>query len=170
VAAQGPLAAAEPAAPSADAANLPAPQSGAAVAAPAQALVLYIEDEPVNALLVQHVLGLRPDCELRVAEDGTSGLALARSEHPALVLIDLNLPDMSGHEVLARLRADPATRGLRCVALTADAMPDNVERALAGGFDDFWSKPIEVQSFLAGLDRQLALARGAPAQGVALGC
>lgn len=135
----------------------------AAVAPPPEGgkpLVLYIEDEPVNALLVQHIMGLRPDCVLRVAQDGTSGLAAVRAERPALVLIDLNLPDMSGHEVLAQLRADPATRSLRCVALTADAMPANVERARASGFDDFWSKPIEVQTFLRGLDRQLALARG----------
>jgi CheY-like chemotaxis protein len=111
-------------------------------------------------------MGLRPGCELRVAQDGTSGLAAARSERPALVLIDLNLPDISGHEVLAQLRADPATRALRCVALTADAMPANVERARAAGFDDFWSKPIEVQSFLRGLDRQLALARGEAADAV----
>jgi CheY-like chemotaxis protein len=149
---------------------VPEPRLKAAAAAPvaapaprpsagAPALVLYIEDEPVNALLVEHIVALRQDCTLRVAPDGATGLALARSERPALVLIDLNLPDMSGHEVLARLRADPATRGLRCVALTADAMPANVERARAAGFDDFWSKPVEVQAFLAGLDRLLALAR-----------
>jgi PAS domain S-box-containing protein len=154
-----------PAAPAVQPQPQPQPQPAPAPtaqppAASATPLVLYIEDEPVNALLVQHIMGLRPGCELRVAQDGTSGLAAARSERPALVLIDLNLPDMSGHEVLAQLRADPATRALRCVALTADAMPANVERARAAGFDDFWSKPIEVQSFLRGLDRQLALARG----------
>jgi PAS domain S-box-containing protein len=143
----------------------PVPPTQPSAAGTAQ-LVLYIEDEPVNALLVQHIMGLRPGCELRVAQDGTSGLAAARSERPALVLIDLNLPDISGHEVLAQLRADPATRALRCVALTADAMPANVERARAAGFDDFWSKPIEVQSFLRGLDRQLALARGEAADAV----
>ena len=146
----------------------PAPAAPAPAPAPSQVpppregrpLVLYIEDEPVNALLVQHIMGLRPDCALLLAQDGAAGLAAARAQRPALVLIDLNLPDMSGHEVLAQLRADPATRALRCVALTADAMPANVERARAGGFDDFWSKPIEVQTFLRGLDRQLALARG----------
>ncbi|NML17722.1 hybrid sensor histidine kinase/response regulator [Azohydromonas caseinilytica] len=130
-------------------------------AAPGPALVLYIEDEPVNALLVRHILSLRPDCELRVADTGGAGIALARQQRPALVLIDLNLPDMSGHEVLAALRADPATRGLRCVALTADAMPESMERARACGFDAFWSKPIEVHAFLHGLDEQLALARDA---------
>ncbi|WP_198321044.1 CHASE domain-containing protein [Azohydromonas aeria] len=150
-----PVAAAAPP-PAADVAAAPRPRDAAA-------LVLYIEDEPVNALLMQHVLGLRPQCTLRLAEDGATGLVLARRERPALVLIDLNLPDMSGYEVLARLRADPATRGLRCVALTADAMPENVERARAAGFDAFWSKPIEVQSFLGGLDEQLGLARETPA-------
>jgi CheY-like chemotaxis protein len=126
-------------------------------------LVLYIEDEPVNALLVEHIMALRPQCRLCIAEDGESGLALARRELPAVVLIDLNLPGISGHEVLAQLRADPRTRGLCCVALTADAMPDNVERARASGFDDFWSKPIEVHPFLRGLDQMLAQAQDAAA-------
>ncbi|WP_051242108.1 hybrid sensor histidine kinase/response regulator [Azohydromonas australica] len=141
----------------AGAAPVPAPTAVAAMpAASAAPLVLYIEDEPVNALLVEHIMALRPQCRLRIAEDGESGLALARSELPALVLIDLNLPDMSGHEVLARLRADPRTRGLCCIALTADAMPDNVERARSSGFDGFWSKPIEIQAFLQRLDELLA--------------
>ncbi|WP_298232239.1 CHASE domain-containing protein [uncultured Azohydromonas sp.] len=164
----------------AEAVPVPAPPSPAPVAAcaptspPAAAmpatgaapLVLYIEDEPVNALLVEHIMALRPQCRLRIAESGESGLALARSELPALVLIDLNLPDISGHEVLARLRADPRTRGLRCVALTADAMPDNVERARASGFDGFWSKPIEIHAFLQRLDELLVREERPAAQGV----
>ena len=129
-------------------------------------LVLYIEDEPVNALLVEHIMALRPQCRLRIAEDGESGLALARSELPALVLIDLNLPGISGHEVLARLRADPRTRGLRCIALTADAMPDNVERARSSGFDGFWSKPIEIHTFLRRLDELLAREQSPPVHDV----
>ncbi|WP_198320707.1 hybrid sensor histidine kinase/response regulator [Azohydromonas aeria] len=127
-----------------------------AVAEPVPAAtVLYIEDDPVNALLVRHILELRPDCTLLEAADGAAGLALARQLRPDLVLIDMNLPDMSGVEVLHRLRADAATRALRCIALSADAMPDNVARARAAGFADFWTKPIDVPEFLQRLDALL---------------
>ncbi|NML16514.1 PAS domain S-box protein [Azohydromonas caseinilytica] len=129
----------------------PAPQDNAA----GVATVLYIEDDPVNALLVRHIMDLRPHCLLHEAADGEIGLALARQLQPDLVLTDMNLPGMTGYDVLEQLRADPQTRHLRCIALSADAMPENIQRALAAGFADFWTKPIDVSQFLQRLDELL---------------
>ncbi|MDZ5458088.1 PAS domain S-box protein [Azohydromonas lata] len=128
------------------------PAGGEAAVPAAPASVLYIEDDPVNALLVKHILALRPNCTLHEAADGAAGIAMARRLQPDLILTDMNLPDMTGYEVLAALRADEATRDLCCIALSADAMPDNVKRALAAGFADFWTKPIDVPGFLMRLD------------------
>jgi CheY-like chemotaxis protein len=122
-----------------------------------ETVILYVEDDPVNALLVQHVLASqRPRCVLHVAGDGRSGLELARRLRPCLALIDMNLPDMSGLEVLQQLRQDPATRALRCIALSANAMPHIIEQARAAGFDGYWTKPIDIHTFVHQLDEQLA--------------
>ncbi len=130
-----------------------------AVAPAAASTVLYIEDDPVNALLVRHILELRPHCTLHEAVNGRSGLALARRLQPDLVLTDLNLPDMTGYEVLRQLQADAATRHLRCIAVSADAMPENVQRARAAGFTEFWTKPLDVAAFLRRLDVLLGAPR-----------
>ena len=71
---------------------------------------------------------------------------------PALILVDMQLPDIDGHEVLRRLRADPLTAGIRCVALSANAMPEDVQRALDAGFTDYWTKPLEFKKFIAALE------------------
>ena len=118
--------------------------------------VLYIEDNAVNMLLVREVVALRPTLEFLGAEDGAQGVRLAFEHHPDLVLIDMQLPDFDGFEVLRRLRAAPATAGLRCVALSANALPEDIARALALGFDDYWTKPIDFTRFLARLDAQFA--------------
>jgi CheY-like chemotaxis protein len=72
-------------------------------------------------------------------------------------LLDLQLPDMDGLEVMRRLRAETSMAGLRIVALSADAMPDHIEAALAAGFDDYWTKPIQFDNFLAHIDRLAAV-------------
>jgi signal transduction histidine kinase/CheY-like chemotaxis protein len=110
--------------------------------------VLYIEDEPLNVLLMQEVFKARPEWELRVARDGEDGLAQAQAWLPDLALIDMNLPDINGLEVLRRLRADERTRGLCCVALSADAMSEQVQAARAAGFNDYWTKPIDLNHLL----------------------
>jgi len=74
---------------------------------------------------------------------------MARADRPDLVLLDILLPGMDGYEVLARLRADPATRALRVVAVTANAMPDDIARALAAGFDGYLTKPLDLEPVLA---------------------
>jgi len=114
--------------------------------------VLCVEDNPVNLQLVRELLALRPAARLATAVDGGSGLAAALAEPPDLVLLDLQLPDIDGIEVMRRLRADPRTAGCRIVALSADAMPDHIETALAAGFDGYWTKPIQFDRFLAGID------------------
>jgi PAS domain S-box-containing protein len=114
--------------------------------------LLYIEDNPVNVLLVEQLVALRPGVRLHSAEDGSTGIAKARALRPHAVLIDLQLPDIDGFEVLRALRAEPSTRDLICIALSANAMPEDVQRALRDGFNDYWTKPIDFPQFLAGLD------------------
>lgn len=111
--------------------------------------VLYIEDNPVNEMLVQQILAQQPGYVLRTAVDGRSGLAEARLWLPQIVLLDLHLPDQTGQQVLAQLRADPALAGTRFVALSANAMAADIAEALAQGFDAYWTKPLEVVRFLA---------------------
>jgi CheY-like chemotaxis protein len=105
---------------------------------------------------MQELFRARPHWQLQVACDGRQGLAMARQRGADLMLVDMNLPDMNGLQLLQRLRAHPATAGVRCIALSADAMPEQVSRALAAGFDGYWTKPIDVQRLLQDLDQLLA--------------
>jgi CheY-like chemotaxis protein len=105
---------------------------------------------------MEEVFRIRPAWTLQVALDGERGLAMARSRSPDLLLIDMNLPDMGGLEVIQRLRADPATAGLRCIAFSADAMREQIDAALAGGFDAYWTKPIDLRLMLERLSGELA--------------
>jgi len=118
--------------------------------------VLYIEDNAVNVLLVREMVALRPGLELLVAVDGAQGVALALAHRPELVLVDVQLPDFDGFEVLRRLRAAPGGKALRCIALSANALPEDIARALDAGFADYWTKPIDFKRFLAGLDAAFA--------------
>jgi PAS domain S-box-containing protein len=119
--------------------------------------LLYIEDNPVNVLLVQELVRMRPGLRLESAVNGISGVAQAMALRPDLVLIDIQLPDIDGFEVLRRLQADPGTAGTACIALSANAMPQDVDRAKAAGFSDYWTKPIHFGNFLAALDRRFPL-------------
>ena len=84
--------------------------------------LLYVEDNPVNTLVLQELLTKRPDIELVCEEDAQRGLHRAKNWLPQLVLLDMQLPDLDGFEVLKRLRADPSTADLPCIALSANAM------------------------------------------------
>jgi PAS domain S-box-containing protein len=121
----------------------------------AERTVLYIEDEPLNVLLMEEVFRLRSAWTLKVAPDGAQGLQMARAMRPDLLLIDMNLPDMSGLQVIQRLRCDAATAGLRCIAFSADAMREQIDAAMAAGFDDYWTKPIDVVRVLERLGQAL---------------
>jgi two-component system cell cycle response regulator DivK len=110
-------------------------------------LILIVEDNDKNRKLVRDVLQFRGYRTLD-AETGEIGLALAREALPALVLMDIQLPGMSGIDALGHLRADPATRHIPVIAVTASAMMQDRQQILAAGFDAYQSKPIDVKGFL----------------------
>jgi signal transduction histidine kinase/CheY-like chemotaxis protein len=113
--------------------------------------VLYIEDDEVNTILMEQVFMTQPEWTLITAGTGAEGIAAAVRQRPEVVLLDMNLPDMTGQEVFKRLRADPRTRQIPCVAVSADALPAHVRRTLAAGFDDYWSKPLELTTVISRL-------------------
>jgi PAS domain S-box-containing protein len=140
-----------------------APSETPTVQAGRHRVVLYIEDEPLNVLLMEEVFRTQPGWTLHVAHDGGSGVDLATQVRPDLVLIDMNLPDMNGLEVLRRLRAQPATAGLLCVALSADAMSEQIATARAAGFDDYWTKPIDLARLIDRVREVIDTRRPSPA-------
>jgi PAS domain S-box-containing protein len=123
---------------------------GSGPAAPLR--VLCIEDDPTNLLLVQELVALRPAIALHLAADGTSALREALAAPPDVMLIDMHLPDIDGFEVLRRVREAPALGHTVCIALSANAMAEDIGRARAAGFADYWTKPIAFGPFLAQLD------------------
>ncbi len=114
--------------------------------------VLYAEDDEVNAELVRQLVAMRPGITLRVASNGATALASARSDPPDLMLVDMNLGDMTGIELARALNRDRATRGVRLVALSADALPEQIRVAMASGFESYLTKPIKFEEVLAVLD------------------
>jgi CheY-like chemotaxis protein/anti-sigma regulatory factor (Ser/Thr protein kinase) len=124
---------------------------------PPEGVVLYIEDNPINLLLVEQLLLGWPGIRLVQAEDGHTGIELALALQPDLVLLDMRLPDMSGPQVLKALQGDARTRGLRVVALSASAMPDEVALARSCGAYDYWTKPLDFERFMANLKQLLAV-------------
>jgi CheY-like chemotaxis protein len=133
----------------------PAPEAPDRPAGPRRS-VLYIEDERLNVVLMEEVFRTRPEWALSIAEDGAEGLQIARQLKPNLVLIDMNLPDTTGLALIRSLRSDPATLPLCCIALSADAMREQIDAALAAGFDEYWTKPIDVPRMLRDLTQRLA--------------
>jgi signal transduction histidine kinase/ActR/RegA family two-component response regulator len=123
-------------------------------------LLLYVEDNPANLKLVEEIVRFRPDLRLLAAGDGPLGLSLARAHRPDLILMDLNLPGMSGLEVLAQLQREPATKDIPVIALTANAMARDIERGMAAGFFRYLTKPIDIDKFNEAIDLTLAQLRG----------
>lgn len=143
--------------------HLAAASPSPAAAGPVKPLeLLYVEDDPLNLLLVQELALLRPGIALHAAPDGRSGLALASQLRPALIFVDLHLPDIDGFEVLRRLRADPALADTPVLALSASTLPGMVERSRQAGFAEYWRKPIQAERFMAKLDAWLARLSGTP--------
>jgi two-component system cell cycle response regulator DivK len=108
--------------------------------------ILIVEDSKLNRRLLEAVLkphGYR----LLVAEDGETGVALAQTEKPDLILMDVLLPGMDGYEAAGHLRADPETQNIVIVALTASASGEQKDRALAAGCDGYIPKPIDTRAF-----------------------
>lgn len=125
---------------------------GPMVAVPLRAtgrhVVLHVEDNTANVTLVDRILSTRADVEVITAMHGRLALDLARQHHPAMVLLDLHLPDMPGEQVLARLRDDPATASVPVVIVSADATPGQVQRLLSAGAAAYLTKPIDVRELL----------------------
>jgi signal transduction histidine kinase/CheY-like chemotaxis protein len=120
--------------------------------------VLYVEDNAANVALVQQLVARRPDLQLISAQDALQGIAMVRLHQPRLILMDINLPGISGLQALYLLREDPTTRHIPVLAISANAMPKEIESALAAGFFAYLTKPIRVDQFMQVLDQGLALA------------
>ena len=122
--------------------------------------LLYIEDNEDNLYMLTLWFDVLGDYEIVSAADGAAGIAMAAAELPDLILMDLNLPEIDGWEATRRLKADPATRDIPIIALTAHAMAGDREKAIATGCDDFETKPVEFDRLLAKIERVLAAREG----------
>jgi PAS domain S-box-containing protein len=124
-----------------------------------QFTLLYVEDNPANLMLIEDIIARRPDIRLLSARDGNSGVELARATLPDVILMDINLPGISGVHALKILAGDPATQGIPVIALSANAIPRDIERGLAAGFFRYLTKPIRVGEFMDTLDLALKSTR-----------
>jgi PAS domain S-box-containing protein len=121
--------------------------------------LLYVEDNLANLKLVEQLIARRPDMRLLCARDGNLGIQLARANQPEVILMDINLPGISGIEALKILRTDQATAHIPVVALSANAMPRDIEKGMQAGFFRYLTKPIKVNEFMDTLDVALEFAR-----------
>ncbi len=123
---------------------------------PSRRTLLYVEDDPANMDLFEKLIASRrPDLRLLCAEEGNEGIRLARANRPDVILMDINLPGMSGIEALRMLRRDPLTADIPVIALSANAMPRDIKRGLDEGFFRYLTKPIKVRALLESLDEAL---------------
>ncbi|MAY68074.1 MAG: hypothetical protein CMM77_13230 [Rhodospirillaceae bacterium] len=116
--------------------------------------VLYVEDNDINRALFENFMEMLDDVEYLEAEDGTSGLAMAREMSPAVIFLDIDLPDMSGYDVLAEIKSDPQLKHIPVIALTANAMSGDAERGLDAGFNGYLSKPFSLDEILTTVTEQ----------------
>jgi PAS domain S-box-containing protein len=126
-----------------------------------QRTLLYVEDNPANLELVEQIIARRPDLRLLSAADGQLGIEYARAYLPEVILMDINLPGISGVEAMRILHADPATAHIPIIALSANALTRDIEKALAAGFFNYLTKPIKVNAFMDALDVALKFAQNA---------
>jgi CheY-like chemotaxis protein len=117
--------------------------------------ILYIEDNLSNLTLVEQMLADQPHIELLTAMQGSLGLDLARKHLPDLILLDLHLPDLPGHEVLARLRQDKLTRDIPVVVISADATVRQIQRLMAAGARNYLTKPLDITEFFRVIDQTM---------------
>jgi PAS domain S-box-containing protein len=121
--------------------------------------LLYVEDNPANLKLVEQLVARRPDLRLLSAGDGQSGIKIAQAHLPEVILMDINLPGISGFRTMELLRAFPGTAHITVVALSANAMPHDIEKGLEAGFFSYLTKPINVKQFMDVLDAALEHAK-----------
>ncbi|MGA8007456.1 MAG: response regulator, partial [Burkholderiales bacterium] len=129
--------------------------------------LLYVEDNPANLELVEQLVARRADLRMMSATDAEQGIDLARSFLPEVILMDINLPGLNGIEAMQILRADPSTAHIPIIALSANAVPRDVEKGLESGFFSYLTKPIKVERFMDALDIALRSARVTPERGAA---
>ena len=120
--------------------------------------LLCVEDNPANLKLVEELIARCPDLRLLTAVNGTHGIELARASQPEMILMDVNLPDISGIEAMKILREDPVTAHIPIVALSANAMPRDIRKGLEAGFFRYLTKPIKVNEFMDTLRMALEFA------------
>jgi CheY-like chemotaxis protein/two-component sensor histidine kinase len=138
----------------------PAASARAPVQADAQMrTLLYVEDNPANMMLVEDLIARRPDIRLLSARDGKHGIELARTSRPDVILMDINLPGISGITALRILAENPATAHIPVIALSANAMPRDIAKGLEAGFFRYLTKPIKVNEFMDTLDLTLNFAK-----------
>ncbi|MCW7538357.1 PAS domain S-box protein [Aquabacterium sp. A7-Y] len=113
--------------------------------------LLYVEDNPINALLFQETLALHPEVTLRIADNGSQGLQAASEERPDVLALDANLPDMNGFELLKRMRELPGLQDVPAYMCSADAMPEDLRRAREAGFAGYWTKPVDLAQVIGDL-------------------
>jgi PAS domain S-box-containing protein len=147
-----------------------APELAADMAAPATApaklaapdpsvrSLLYVEDNPANLKLVEKLISRRTDLHLLTAVNADIGIQLARTKQPVVILMDINLPGISGIQALKILREDPLTAHIPVLAISANAMPNDIKKGLDAGFARYLTKPIKVDEFMAALDAALIVA------------
>jgi CheY-like chemotaxis protein/anti-sigma regulatory factor (Ser/Thr protein kinase) len=123
--------------------------------APRSATVLYVEDNVGNVRLLERLMVHRPNVRLITSLQGSLGFELAQQHRPDLILLDVHIPDLSGYEVLERLRADPRTASIPVVMLSADASHEQIQRFRDAGARDYLTKPLDLQNFLSQLDAYL---------------
>ncbi|MES2088912.1 MAG: PAS domain S-box protein [Pseudomonadota bacterium] len=117
--------------------------------------VLCVEDNPANLLLIERLISRRSDIRLLCARDGTHGIEIARASLPQIILMDINLPGINGIQAMKTLAKDPSTAHIPVIALSANAMPRDIERGLEAGFFRYLTKPIKINEFMDTLDAAL---------------
>jgi PAS domain S-box-containing protein len=121
--------------------------------------LLYVEDNPANLTLVQKLIARRPELRLLTAVDGLQGIQVARDNLPEVILMDINLPGISGIDAMKILRKDPLTAHIPVLAISANAMAGDIKRGMEAGFFGYLTKPIKVNEFMTALDGALVVAR-----------
>jgi CheY-like chemotaxis protein len=124
--------------------------------------LLCVEDNPANLLLVERMLERREDIRVVAAQDAIQGVALARSVRPDVILMDINLPGISGYSALEMLAQDPGTARIPLIALSAMAMPRDIEKGTAAGFFRYLTKPVKLEEFQAVVESALQFGAAAP--------
>ena len=148
--------------PRAESVAVPRAQRGAAVTR----TLLYVEDDPANMLLIERLIARRPEIRLLTAVDGTVAIDVARNDEPDVILMDINLPGISGIQTLEMLQRDPLTAKIPVVALSANATPNDIRRGIDVGFFRYLTKPLRLDLFNATLDEAFEAAFARRDQGL----